>query len=80
MASADFDFDGVPDIVTTLSAADYIAILRNRNKTPQAPDYFTSGMQPQAVAVGDLNNDGRPDLAVANTGENKVAILLNTSQ
>lgn len=80
MASADFDADGAPDIVTTLSASNYIAVLRNRNKSPQAPDYFTTGQKPQAVAVGDLNNDGKPDLAVANTGDNQVAILLNTSQ
>lgn len=80
LASGDFDADGVPDIVAALSASNYIAVLRNRNKTPLAPDYFTTGQKPQAVAVGDLNNDGKPDLAIANTGDNQVAILLNTSQ
>jgi hypothetical protein len=84
MASADFDGDGAPDIVTTLSGANYIAVLRNRNKTPQAPDYFTTGQKPQAVAIGnldlDVDKDGKPDLVVANTGDNQIAILLNTSQ
>src|SRR5262249_3989943 len=31
---------------------------------------------PQSVAVGDLNGDGVPDLAVANSSSNNVSILL----
>ncbi len=80
MASADFDGDGTPDIVTTLSASTGIALVLNRNKTPQPATFITSGKNPQAVAVGDLDKDGKPDVAVANTGDNQVAILLNTSQ
>ncbi len=80
MASADFDADGVPDIITTLSASNGIALVLNRNKTPQPATFILTGKNPQAVAVGDLNSDGKPDLAVANTGDNQVAILLNTSQ
>src|SRR5579871_661027 len=34
------------------------------------------GKTPSTVAVGDFNNDGIPDLAVANTGDNSVTILL----
>ena len=35
-----------------------------------------AGIQPTSVAVGDLNNDGHPDQAVANQNSNDVTILL----
>jgi hypothetical protein len=40
---------------------------------------FAAGTGPISVAVGDLNGDGKPDLAVANYGSNDVSALLNTS-
>ncbi len=44
-----------------------------------AANYPAGGFFPQSVAVGDFNADGRPDLAVAITGNSKVAILLGAS-
>ncbi len=37
---------------------------------------FATGFQPISVAVGDLNGDGRLDLAVANVGGNSVSVLM----
>lgn len=37
---------------------------------------FTVGTFPTSVAIGDLNLDGKPDLAVANSGIDNVSILL----
>src|SRR5262249_25630934 len=37
---------------------------------------FPAGDSPRAVAVGDFDGDGRPDLAVANSTSNTVSILL----
>ena len=40
-------------------------------------DYAT-GSGPESVAIGDLNGDGRPDLAIANTDvTSTVSVLLN---
>lgn len=37
---------------------------------------YAVGGNPSKTAVADLNNDGKPDLAVANTSSNKVSILV----
>lgn len=37
---------------------------------------YPVGASPAAVAVGDFNGDGKPDIAVANTGSSNVSILL----
>ena len=39
---------------------------------------FTVGPGPYSVAIGDLNRDGKPDLAVANYYSDTVSILLGT--
>ena len=45
--------------------------------TFQAPLSFTAGTRPAAVAIGDFNNDGKPDMAVTNQTSNNVSVLLN---
>jgi len=37
---------------------------------------YSVGTNPTSVAVGDFNGDGKPDLAVLNSGSNNVTILL----
>jgi FG-GAP-like repeat len=45
------------------------------------PRSSATGRDPSSVAIGDLNGDGRPDLATANAGLNNdgktVSVLLN---
>lgn len=40
---------------------------------------FGTGSGPRSVAAGDFNGDGRPDLAVANSFDDEVSILLGTA-
>src|SRR5205823_6891995 len=40
---------------------------------------FTTGRNPSTVAIGDLNGDGKPDLAVTDFTDGSVSVLLNTA-
>ncbi len=44
-----------------------------------APMSFTRGLSPASLALADFKGDGRPDLAVANSGGGTVSVLLNTT-
>jgi hypothetical protein len=44
-----------------------------------APRHYTAGTEPNSVAVGDFNSDGRADLAVANVGSHEVSVLLGNA-
>jgi len=40
---------------------------------------FVAGSDSYAVAVGDVNSEGKPDLVISNGGSNTVSVLLNTT-
>jgi hypothetical protein len=42
-----------------------------------APKSYPAGLDPASVAIGDLNGDGKLDLATANTTAGTVSVLLN---
>jgi hypothetical protein len=51
-------------------------LLGNGNGTFQAPKDFACGPSPHAVAVGDFNGDGVPDVAVTNYTADTVSVLV----
>ena len=46
----------------------------------QAQETFASGLTPVSVALGDVNGDGKTDLAVADYGSNSVSVLLGNGK
>ncbi len=83
IAVGDFNNDGVPDLVlTNVGEASELngvsVLLGNPNGTFQTGKFYPAGGGAYAVAVGDFNGDGIPDLAVANTDDSlhSVSILL----
>jgi hypothetical protein len=71
IASGDLNGDGYPDLVTTNTNVNgatgtVSVLLNNKNGTFASAATYTVGKQPYQVAIGDLNGDGYPDLAVTN--------------
>lgn len=82
LAVADLDGDHLPDIVVTDIDADAVSILMNTSDggLSFAPHYeLVTGMRPYAVAVGDLNRDGKRDIVVTNQTDNTISLLLQKS-
>lgn len=77
--SGDLNGDGYPDLVTANATDGTVSVLMNMGKagngTFAAAVPYTVGRLPYEVAIGDLNGDGYPDLAVTNYGANTVSIL-----
>lgn len=80
VAVADFNGDTKLDLAVTNynnGTGNTVSILLgNRDGTFGAKTDFTVGSGPLGVVVGDFNEDGNSDLAVANSFSNTVSILL----
>jgi hypothetical protein len=82
VAIADFNGDGNADIVTANSGNGTISVLLGDGTgefTAATNSPFSAGAQPVSVAAADLNGDGKPDLAVANslTSGSDVGVFIN---
>jgi hypothetical protein len=76
VAVADFDGDGIPDIVTANQMSNNVSVLLS--SLGYTPTVYPAGTFPEHVEVGDFNNDGHPDFAVTNAISNTVSVYQNT--
>ncbi len=81
----DLNGDGKLDLAVVNLNSNTVSVLLNTTAPGAtttsfaAKQDFATGAGPVSVTVGDLNGDGKPDLAVANFNSNTVSVLLNTT-
>lgn len=82
LALADLNNDGNLDIVITNKVADGRITILFGNGQGGFPDYLeisSRGSMPSDLAVDDYNKDGLLDIAVLNTGSDRLAVLLRNA-
>ncbi len=86
VSMGDLDGDGKPDLAVANYGINTVSIFRNTASVGSitASSFankvdFTTGTGPYSVSIGDLDGDGKPDLAVANYNGNTVSILRQIS-
>jgi hypothetical protein len=78
LAVADIDGDGNLDVVVGNLNSSTVGVLQgNGDGTFQQATVFKAGGHPVALAVGDLNRDGRPDIVSGVYSPAAAAVLLN---
>jgi hypothetical protein len=80
IAVADLNHDGHLDLVVAnagvlLYPGDVTVLLGNGDGTFGQPAIYSAGQDPFSVALGDYNDDGKLDLAVADESVNQLSIL-----
>jgi hypothetical protein len=79
LAIADLNADGRLDVAvayTGTSSTSVAVMLGAGNGTFLAPTTYTVGTNPQGIAVGDVNQDGKLDVVTANQSSSTVSVLL----
>jgi hypothetical protein len=82
VAVADFNLDGIPDVVTANYLSSNTSVLVGiGDGTFDAPiDAGKTGQTAYGVVAGDFNGDGKPDIATANAVSDDMTVKLSTSQ
>ncbi len=83
VVSSDFNLDGIPDIASANSDSNNVTILLADGhggfySAPGSP--VSAGSGPLALAAGDLNGDGIPDLAITNSAPAGLTILIGSAR
>lgn len=77
----DLDGDGLPELVTGDTSDGTLSILSNTGglgmTSYDSRRVYAVGQEPWAIAAGDLDGDGNPDLVAADRAGNSVEILLH---
>ncbi|TAF75965.1 MAG: T9SS C-terminal target domain-containing protein [Bacteroidetes bacterium] len=85
VVAEDLDNDGKPDLAIADYASNRIALLKNNysggalsaSSFDASPKFFTTGSNPQTLAIGDIDFDGFNDIVVANTNSSNVSVFKN---
>lgn len=83
--STDVNGDGSPDIITANNSDGTVSVVLNTTAKGASTLSFANrstfdvGSVPDGVASADINGDGKPDVITANSGNNSVSVLLNTT-
>jgi hypothetical protein len=83
VAIGDVDGDGKLDLTTPNRLSDTVSVFRNTsipgNVSFELKADFATASEPSDVLVGDVDGDGKAEIAVTNQNSNIVSVLLNTS-
>ncbi len=79
----DIDGDGKQDLAITSVSSNSLSLLRNISSggsiSFDTKQDFATGTNPQAVAMGDIDGDGKADIVVPNSGTNNISVFKNSS-
>lgn len=79
----DIDGDGRLDVLVPDQQLDALGVALNLTETPDelvfSEAYFEGGIRPRALAVGDLDGDGRPEPVLAAASSDSIVVFQNRS-